>query len=67
MLYMQTTKTQISLAKSKILGLQQVSVAEQAGFSHTWSQTPEDRFSRDVAHIYKHVSSSLNIFSVTKA
>ena len=28
------------------------SVAEQAGLSLTWSQTSEDRFSPDVAHIY---------------
>ena len=27
------------------------SVAEQAGLSLTWSQTSEDRFSRDVAHM----------------
>ena len=27
------------------------SVAEQAGFSHTRLQTPENRFSRDVAQI----------------
>ena len=30
------------LAKSKISRLQLVSEAEQAGLSHTWSQTPED-------------------------
>ena len=35
------------LADSAISRL--VSVAEQAGFSLTWSQTPIDRFSRDVA------------------
>ena len=27
-------------------------VAEQAGLSFTWSQTSEDRFSRDVPHTY---------------
>ena len=26
-------------------------VSEQADLSHTWSQTPEDRFSRDAAHL----------------
>ena len=30
----------------------QASVAEQAGLSLTWSQTLEDRFSRDLAHMY---------------
>ena len=38
------------LAKSKISRLEQVSAAEQAGLSLTLSPTPEDRFSRDVAH-----------------
>ena len=33
-----------------------VPVAEQAGLSLTWSQTPEDRFSRDVAHLHDIVS-----------
>ena len=28
-----------------------VSVAEQAGLNLTWSQIPEDTFSRDVAHL----------------
>ena len=28
-----------------------VHVSEQVGLSHTWSQTPEDRFSRDAAHL----------------
>ena len=37
------------LAFSKISRLQHASVAEQAGLNHTWSQNPEDRFSRDVA------------------
>ena len=40
------------LAKSKISRLWLVSVAEQAGLSLTWSQTPEDRFSHDVAHLF---------------
>ena len=32
-------------------------VAAQVGLSHTWSQTPEDRFSRDEAHkVYLHFS-----------
>ena len=26
-------------------------VSEQAGLSHTWSQTPEDWFPRDAAHL----------------
>ena len=33
----------------EISSLYLASVAEQAGLSLTWSQTPEDRFSRDVA------------------
>ena len=28
------------------------SVSEQAGLSLTWSETPEDRFSRDVVHMH---------------
>ena len=31
----------------------QVSLAGQAGLSHTWAQTTEDRFSCDMAHIIK--------------
>ena len=38
------------LAKSKTVTLQLDSVAEQAGLSFTWLQTPKDRFSCDVAH-----------------
>ena len=30
------------------------SVAAQAGLSLTWSQTPEDRFSCDAAHLAWH-------------
>ena len=40
-----------TLAQSKISRLQLVSVAEHAGLSLTWSQTPKDRFSRDVAQL----------------
>ena len=40
------------LSKAKIPRLQQASVAEQAGLSLTWSQTLEDRFSREAAHMY---------------
>ena len=38
------------LAIAEISRLELASVVEQAGLSLTWSQTPEDRFSRDVAH-----------------
>ena len=62
---MQTTKAQISLfdvvrcldsiipvlAIAEISRPYLVSVAEQAGSSHTCSQTPEDRFSHDVAQM----------------
>ena len=34
----------------KISRLQLASVTEQAGSSHTWSQTAKDKFSRDVDH-----------------
>ena len=40
----------VSVAKSSSLML--VSVAEQAGLSLTWSETPEDTFSHDGAHVY---------------
>ena len=36
---------------SEISSLWLVSVAEQAGLSLTWSQTPEDRFSRGLADL----------------
>ena len=35
----------------KTLASLHVYVSEQPGLSHTWSQTPEDRFSRDAAHL----------------
>ena len=35
----------------KTLASLHVYVSEQAGLSHTWSQTAEDRFSRDAAHL----------------
>ena len=35
-------------------------VAEQAGLSLTWSQTPEDRFSRDVAQMKMKAHSQNN-------
>ena len=34
-----------------LTGLQPSSVAEQAGLSRNWSQTPEDKISRDVAQM----------------
>ena len=34
----------------EISSLWLVTAAEQAGLSFTWSQTPEDRFPRDMAH-----------------
>ena len=37
---------------SEISSLYLASVAEQAGFCLTWSQTPEDRFSRDTAQMF---------------
>ena len=40
------------LAKSKISRLFLVSASEQASLSLTGSQTPKDRFSREVAHFY---------------
>ena len=39
------------LVKPKTSRLQRVSVAELAGLSLTWKQTPEDRFSHNMAHI----------------
>ena len=40
-----------TLAKYKISRLYLASVAEQTGLSLTWSPTPEDRFSRNVAQL----------------
>ena len=54
--HIRTTKMQISLriiplvSISEISSLYTVSVAEQAGFGLTWSQTPEDSFSHDMAY-----------------
>ena len=51
MIYHVPTKMRQSLA----------SVTEQADLSLTWLQTPEDKFSHDVAHIigyYRHQESS---------
>ena len=42
------------LAKSKISQLWLVAVAKQASLNDTWSQISNDRFSRDVAHVYSH-------------
>ena len=36
----------------KISSLSLASVAEQASLSLTWSETPEDTFSHDKAHLY---------------
>ena len=36
---------------TKISNLMLASAAEQAGLSMTWSETPEDMFSHDEAHI----------------
>ena len=36
-------------------------VSGQAGLSHTWSQTPEDRFSCDAAHL---MFLQLNVFTL---
>ena len=38
----------------KISSLMLASVAEQASLSLTWSETSEDTFSHDEAHIYTH-------------
>ena len=45
------------VAISKISRLHLESVAKQTGLSHTWLQTPEDRLSRDVAHMVVFFSS----------
>ena len=42
------------LAISKMSRLYLVCVDEQVGLSLTWSQTPEERFSRDEAHLWVH-------------
>ena len=39
------------------------SEAEQAGFSHTWSQTPKDRFSSDMVHIQRYHKNPKNLTS----
>ena len=44
-----------TVAISEFSRLQLVSVAEQAGLSLTWSQTPEDMFSHDEGQIVPHL------------
>ena len=39
-------------AVAEISRLKLVSVAEQAGLSLNWAQTPEDKFSRGEAHLH---------------
>ena len=39
---------------TKISSLMLASVSEQASLSLTWSETPEDTFSHDEAHMYSH-------------
>ena len=52
----------MSLASvTKISSLLLASVAEQASLSLTWSETPEDTFSHDGAHIIKCKKTSLFI------
>ena len=46
------------VSRSEISRFQLVSVAEQAGLNVTRSQTPEDTFSLDGAHILKHIVTS---------
>ena len=43
---------------TKISSLMLASVAEQASLSATWSETPEDTFSHDEAHILIHSTRS---------
>ena len=50
------------LAKSKVSRLQLASVAVQAGLSHIWSQTTEDRFSRDEAQHFVNQNSFPFVF-----
>ena len=40
------------ISVTKMSSLMLASVAEQAGLSLTWSETPEDTFSHDEAHSY---------------
>ena len=49
---------------SEISSLYLASVAAQDGLCLTWSQTPEDRFSRDMAHIWgaRHIWINLYTF-----
>ena len=44
-----------TLAKCKMSRLKLVSETEQIRLSLTWSETTEDRFSRDVAHMIHNV------------
>ena len=61
--YMRTTKAQISVVRcldsvmsqvsvTKTSSLMLASVAEQASFSQTWSETSEYTFSHDEAHMF---------------
>ena len=52
--YLDSVISLVSVAK--ISSLMLASVAEQGGLSLTWSETPEDTFSHDEAHINKTTS-----------
>ena len=43
---------------NKISSLMLASVAEQAGLSLTWSETPEDTFCHDEAHMYVNINTT---------
>ena len=49
---------------TKILCLMLASVAEQAGSSLTWSETPEDTFSHDEAQFYFHSGPFMGINNI---
>ena len=57
------------VSRSEISRFKLVSVAEQAGLNLTWSQTLEDTFSLDVAHIilysqlYRHMSDKMTFIA----
>ena len=49
---------------TKISSLLLASVAEQASLSLTWSETPEDTFSHDGAHIFSFYYQAIYIITI---
>ena len=55
-------KCNVSSSVTEISSLMLASVAEQANLSQTWSETPEDMFSHDEAHLFSKFKIDVTVF-----